>query len=288
MKEKFINEMDEAKDKKEQRNICKKWLDGIECEDYCPILLFNLNFKIFSRYLAERKDKNNGKYLSKSTYGNLQSSVCHLYRLCDVQFPDDFSADLSKIMSGFKKRVQRQKQKKGFRIEEGKTPMSLQVYSLICDYFVQQPDDDSILSHAFLTLEWNLMARSDNVTNCHLNHIEWRNDSLIVFFAHSKGDQEGVNRLQPWHIYANPGHPSICPVLALAKYLFSNPSILIGDRKLFPGGNQYSRFMKSFRRALIHLKDDIKDLGVECSFPTEKSYTNLVHYITFSVACKKK
>ena len=107
LREKFINEMDEAKDNKEQRNVCKKWLDGNECEDDCPILLFNLNFKIFSRYLAERKDKNNGKYLSKSTYGNLQSAVCHLYRLCDVQFPDDFSADLSKIMSGFKKRVQR-------------------------------------------------------------------------------------------------------------------------------------------------------------------------------------
>ena len=72
-----------------------------------------------------------------------------------------------------------------------------------------------------------------------------------------------MNRLQPWHVYANPGHPSICSILALAKYLFSNPSILTGDRKLFPGGNQYSRFMKSFRRALNHLKDDIKSLGVD-------------------------
>ncbi len=101
------------------------------------------------------------------------------------------------MMSSLKKRVQKQKQKKGIRIEEGETPKSLQVYALLCHYFLQQPDDDSILCHVFLTLEWNLMARSDNVTSCHLNHIEWRNDSLVIFFAHSKGDQEGVNQLQP-------------------------------------------------------------------------------------------
>ena len=158
--------------------------------------------------------------------------------MCDVQFPDEFAAYLSKLMSGIKKRVQRQKQKEGIRIEEGKTPMPLQVYALLCNYFIQQPDDDSILCHAFLTLEWNLMARSDSVTSCHLNHIEWRNDSLVIFFAHSKGDQEGVNRRQPWHIYANPGQPCICPVLALAKYVFSNPSLLTGNQKLFPGGHQ--------------------------------------------------
>ena len=141
--------------------------------------------------------------------------------------------------------------------------MSLQIYSLLCDYFMQQPDDDSILCNAFLTLEWNLMARSDSVTSCHLNHIEWRNDSLVIFFAHSKGDQEGVNRREPWHIYDNPGQPSICPISALAKYLFSHPSILTGDWKLFPGEHQYSRFMKSFCRALNHLEDDTKSLCVD-------------------------
>ena len=107
------------------------------------------------------------------------------------------------------------------------TAISLQIYSLLCDYFMQQPDDDTILYNTFLILEWNLMTRSDIVTSYHLNHIEWRNDSLVIFFAHSKGDQEGVNQREPWHIYANPGQPSICTVLALAKYLFSNPS----DRK---------------------------------------------------------
>ena len=64
--------------------------------------------------------------------------------------------------------------------------MSLQIYSILCDYFMQQPDDDSILCHAFSTLEWNLMARSDNVSNCHLNHVEWKNDSLVNFLYTQK------------------------------------------------------------------------------------------------------
>ena len=186
LREEYIKEMDEAVTKKEQRNVSKKWLDGIQCEDDCPILLHNLTFKIFSRYLTKRKESTSGRYLSKSTYGSIQSSICHLYRLCDLMFPENFATDLNRMMSGLKKRVQRQKQKKGIRVEEGKTPMSLQVYSLLCDYFMQQPDDDSILCHTFLTLEWNLMARSDNVTSCHLNHIEWRNDSLVIFLPTQK------------------------------------------------------------------------------------------------------
>jgi len=273
LNEDYIKELNEIEEnhmdikfvRRKQREISKRWLESIENEGNCPVILSNLTYTIFSRYLAKRKkDKSNKKtYLSKATYGCIQSALCHMYRMSDVHFPDDFYADLSKMMSGLKKRVQRQKQKDGLRIEEGKSPMSMQIFILLCKYFVQQPDDDSILSHTFLTLEWNLMARSDSVTSCHVNHIEWRNDSLVIFFAHSKGDQEGVNRLQPWHIYANPAQPFICPVLALAKYLFANPSILSSEDKLFPGGSQYSRFMKCFRRVIIHLKDEIKKLGCD-------------------------
>ena len=96
------------------------------------------------------------------------------------------------------------------------------------------------------------MARADNVCNTHMNHVEWRHDSLIIFFAHSKGDQEGLNRTQPWHIYSNPLEPSICAIAALAKYLFSNPTILLGQtNKLFPGNSQYYRFIKGLRQNLL-------------------------------------
>ena len=44
------------------------------------------------------------------------------------------------------------------------------------------------------------MARADSCIVLHVNHIEWRDDCLIMFFAHSKTDQQGVNHMEPWHI----------------------------------------------------------------------------------------
>ena len=97
----FIKEMDEAKEKKQQqRNVSKKWLDDMKCEEDYPILLSNLTFKFFSRNLAKRKESSSGRYLSKPTYGSIQSAMCHLYQLSDRKFPDNFSTDLSKMMSG--------------------------------------------------------------------------------------------------------------------------------------------------------------------------------------------
>ena len=35
----------------------------------------------------------------------------------------------------------------------------------------------------------------------------------------------GRNRDLEWHVYVNPHNPAICPVLALACYIFSNPGV---------------------------------------------------------------
>ena len=90
-----------------QRNVCKKWLHSTDCEGSCPILLRNLTFEIFSHYLANREETSSGRHLGRKTYGSMQSALCHLYRLCDLKFPDDFYANLSKMMSDLKKRAQR-------------------------------------------------------------------------------------------------------------------------------------------------------------------------------------
>jgi len=74
---------------------------------------------------------------------------------------------------------------------------------------------NALFGHCFLTLEWSLMSRADSVTKTHLHHIQWRDDCLIIYFAHTKTDQEGLNMNEPWHIYANPLDPAVCPVLAL-------------------------------------------------------------------------
>ena len=50
---------------------------------------------------------------------------------------------------------------------------------------------------------------------------------IVLCFVKSKGDQKGKNCDQEWHLYANPHTPSICPILALARYIFANPGVFI-------------------------------------------------------------
>ena len=50
---------------------------------------------------------------------------------------------------------------------------------------------------------WFLKDWADNCVCLHVNHLEWRDDCIIINSSHFKGDQEGVNRNKPWHIYSN-------------------------------------------------------------------------------------
>lgn len=89
--------------RKNQRKVCKNWLDSLDNDksQKCPINLANLNFEIFSRYISTRKTDKGG-YLSKITYGGMQSGLSHLYRCCDMEIPEDFSADMTTLMQGMK------------------------------------------------------------------------------------------------------------------------------------------------------------------------------------------
>ena len=82
----------------------------------------------------------------------------------------------------------------------------------------------------------------------------------MLFFAKSKGDQEG-DQLGPWHVHANPLQPHICPVLALALCAFSYPDVLSNGSKLFPGSNQYQRYVKEFYSVTKKYDEELTLLG---------------------------
>jgi hypothetical protein len=112
----------------------------------------------------------------------------------------------------------------------------------------------------------NLMKRAENVVDCKIDHIWIEHDSLIFQFAKSKGLPDGEDHVGPWHVYANPLLPNVCPFLAMAVYLFSYPGILSSNSSLFPGRSQYDRFCKEFRCLLDEFKGDLSVHGFE---PTE-------------------
>ena len=72
-------------------------------------------------------------------------------------------------------------------LNEGKRPMSVSVYENMCKNLYEGDDDEYLFAHAFLTMEWNLMAKADNCVNMHVNYVQWQDDCLL-FFVEKKPD----------------------------------------------------------------------------------------------------
>ena len=72
-------------------------------------------------------------------------------------------------------------------------------------------------------------------------------DAMLFDIGKTKTDQEGSKNIDhPWHVFSNPEMPYICCVLAMARHLICNPTILNGRCNLFEGSSQYDRFNRIF------------------------------------------
>ena len=254
----------EEKGRKEMRASCKAALNAMnKSDDNCPIVLEKMTFNLFSDYMSTKKSKKSGGYLSATSYGGIRSALTHLYRRSGKTMEEDFRKDISQFMSAMKRVLAANKRETGATLEEGKRAMSFDVYKRFCEVLHLGEGNDFLFAHAFLTMEWNLMARSDNCVNMHVQHVQWRSDCLVFYFGTSKGNQTGERANDAWHVYSNPNNPAICPVLAMAKYLFSHPDILASKSKLFPGNHQYDRFLKIFHKVINDDSDGFRALGVE-------------------------
>ena len=185
-----------------------------------------------------------------------------------VIMPEFLRNKLKHFTGGLKRSIAAEKRETGQNTDEGKEKMDFKVYSKIAELMFKQGGTDFIFAHCFLVIEWNLMARSDNVIYTHINHMKRIDDALVFYFKKSKGDQEGVNENEPWHVYANPSQPFICPILAMTRYVACNPQVLAGDCKIFESKNPYQRYIKAFRRILetneaifVAMGVDIDELG---------------------------
>ena len=126
----------------------------------------------------------------------------------------------------------------GISLDEVNKAMRFDVYIILYIVLDQGEGEDFIFANAFLTMECNLMPRSENCVNMHIKHIQWRPDCLILYFGTSKGNQTGEISSDPWYVCSNPKNPTIFPVIALAKYMLSNPDTLATNSPLFLGNCQ--------------------------------------------------
>ena len=116
----------------------------------------------------------------------------------------DMKKDVGQFMSGMKRTVSTSRQTTGHKLDGGKRPMSFDVYSNMCEIFYKGKNPEYLFAHAFLIIEWNLMARSDNCVNMHINHVQWHEDAMLFFFGKSKENQGRDGADKPWHVYSNP------------------------------------------------------------------------------------
>ncbi|GFH55956.1 hypothetical protein CTEN210_12433 [Chaetoceros tenuissimus] len=284
------------------RKVVKEELNkmqrGSEDSDYrCPVKLVGdgaINYRTIENYMSQ---KFNPTYVSKSSavqylrenslsteipaeyineggqvrvqiqqspeaYNGIRSAIVHMYNQCRVEMPADMKKDLSIFIAGIDRTGANQAQKLGLKIGHGKKPMSFEAYEMIAKHLFQSGDPQDVFAHLFLVLDWSLMKRAENCVNAKINHIYWNNDCLVFEFAKEKGKQKG-DCFGPWHVYANPQKPHICPVLAFAKYIASFPEVLEEGHSLFEGSGQYRRYNDRFLHVLAELEAQLSNIGFE-------------------------
>jgi hypothetical protein len=117
---------------------------------------------------------------------------------------------------------------------------------------------DVIFARNFMILTWNLMSRASSTLAVCLNHIEFVDDALCIYFPKMKNDQLGERPKDPRYVYANPKKPHVCPLLALGMYWLCY-DFESNQRLLFHGNKQYERFRKVLVRVLREMTSPTRD-----------------------------
>ena len=198
--------------------------------------------------------------LDAASYDGYRSAISFLYKETGLTMPVIMAEKLTKYLKGSKRINLAAKQTLRLKIVEGKAEMRPQVYSKRAQILFESEKIEHIFAHTFLVLEWNLMKRAENCVHANISHFRFHEDSLIFEFAKSKSLQDGESHVGPWHVYANPHQPHICPVLALARYLFMYPFTFAGGKNLFEGDDQYNRYSKIFGDVLRANSDEFSTI----------------------------
>ena len=207
----------------------------------------------------------NGNYYSFSSYDSKRSAFMHLILTSGNSISEERKSGLSQLMKGLQKTIVMQMSDKGLSVTEGKEHMTFRCYTLICQICIDDGSPESIFALCFLTMQWNLICRSEATENISFNQIVWENDHMKVYFPKHKSDQIGLNKDEARHIYSNPLLPEVCPIRAMASYLIAFPDVFIEEVKLFPGRDQKKRFNACLHRVLQSNEQAFQSISVDIS-----------------------
>lgn len=247
----------------DQKRTIKQWILNNH-EDH-PIYFDLITGDLFTTYILSLR-KGNDELPGMSTYTTHRAGMKHLFRYYNIAVPATLSSLLESDYKSLKRTVAERTNDEGGDVRVGKSPLEFSFYCTLSEICLKNSTKEDVFGNCFIILCWNLMCRVGNCEAICLNHMEWTDDSLVVYFAQGKTDQSGEKAKHPRHLYANPLKPHICPVLALGLYLITN-AFTNGQVKLFPGSSQYERFRAHLEKSLkSHCADELasRGLSVNC------------------------
>jgi len=259
-----------------------------------PIKLDILSFTIFTRFLSTFKkrvtkrtspeastvDDSATIRLSPSSYDAACSALSHLFTESGISKEENESTkELWTKLGAYKKGTRRlgvkEKDKMGLSTDEGKKPLPFTAYKYLAKVLFESSKAEHVAAHTFLIIEWNLISRAEFVVNSKIDSIRCHGDAILFCMGKTKTDQEGTKNIDhPWHVYANNECAYICPVLALARHLITNPKILVGNCPLFEGSGQYDRYNHILNE--IVSSDEHRNMFVALGMPPQHFGTHSI------------
>ena len=243
------------------RDFSKDVKESLGGNNKLPIDLNLLTSDMFMTYLVSLK-RPNGDYYSVSYYETKKSAFLNLITESGNVWDDDKLREIAFVMVSLKKTIAKYNSDNGIQPTEGKEHMSWACFRLTCQLFIEDGSPASMFGLFFILMQWSLIARSESVEKISLDQLTWVSDHLKVYYPKHKGDQIGLTKDEPRHVYSNPIKPEVCPIRAMASYFLTFPQILQDGKDLFPGESQHTRFHDILLKLIHNNEDEYFQIGV--------------------------
>ena len=228
----------------------------------------NLLRKLLMKFHVKKSDNGKLTFKSSSAFNSFGSAIRYFHEISDENKPEGHPSiilsqeciDVASVMCKGRKRIMASLKAKGLlNAIEGKTFLRKSGYVMLARKALIEPGcvRTSLLAHAFMVIDWNLMSRSQEVGSLRWENIGWECDSLTVTSCKSKTNQSGEH-ITPRFLYANPIEPVICPILALGIKLVCTNTC----GNIFEGVSAESKFSNWLQNKMANLNlEEIARLG---------------------------
>ena len=221
-------------------------------EDVVEGLVLPLPESVITLFFGSLFNEEAQEYKSVSTVQGYRSAINDLYKKKRLRMDETVSNSIDEFIAGYKRIIAEKKESGVVSMHEGKRPLLVQGYRMLAS---KAFTSSKLYAHLYLLMQWNTMSRSVSVASLMYHWFWWEGDSLVVGIPRHKGDQEGKNAI-PRHLYANPIHPMLCPVLSLAIHTLSHSFHSDEDQRIFTHKSVQDDFSKWLHETIKAFTDE--------------------------------